>query len=168
MNPILEELNVFVTDLQGENQELINKNLEFAAHVDQLSISLQNKIDKLPTNLLLTAINYMMQGIPYKFGGELDNGGFDCSSFMQQVFKDNGLTLPRTSVKQGNVGTTVDSSILGDLVLFDTNNDGVINHVGLAITDVLMIHTAKIGENINICNYRTRYAGKIVSIKRVL
>ncbi|WP_306459243.1 C40 family peptidase [Paenibacillus sp. FSL W7-1088] len=71
-------------------------------------------------------------GVRYQFGapsGRTDE--FDCSSFTQYVFKQNGFDLPRSSRQKSQVGTLVSNDQLqkGDLVFSDTNHDGVINHV---------------------------------------
>ncbi|WP_307721769.1 C40 family peptidase [Paenibacillus humicus] len=74
--------------------------------------------------------------MPYKFGASSGStDAFDCSSFMQYIFKKNGIDLPRSSRQQAAVGTPVAKDRLqpGDLVFSDTNRDGVINHVSLYI-----------------------------------
>lgn len=55
-------------------------------------------------------------GVAYKTGGT-STAGFDCSGFTKYVFKNVGLTLPRTSKAQYSVGTAVSKSNLrsGDL-----------------------------------------------------
>ena len=55
------------------------------------------------------------------------------SSFTSTVFKKYGINLPRTSAAQSQVGVEVSKSNLqaGDLLFFDTNSDGLINHVGI-------------------------------------
>ena len=58
-------------------------------------------------------------GVPYLFGGT-SLKGFDCSGFTQYVFDGSGITLPRTSSAQYNVGTSVSKDQIqeGDLVFF--------------------------------------------------
>lgn len=88
-------------------------------------------------------------GVPYKYGATADSGYFDCSLFMQTIFKENGITLPRNSRQQSQVGTYVSKSNLkaGDLVFFSTratvNKTGIdkIGHVGLYLGNGQMIHT---------------------------
>ncbi|MGP4079015.1 C40 family peptidase [Pseudalkalibacillus sp. R45] len=73
-------------------------------------------------------------GTQYKFGSAVGNtSSFDCSSFTATVFKKHGVKLPRTSRAQAKVGKPVRSGDLqpGDLVFFDTNFNGKINHVAI-------------------------------------
>ncbi len=66
-----------------------------------------------------------LQGVPYLWGGTTRNG-FDCSGFVQYVFKASGVSLPRTSFEQYKVGTPVSRDQLkpGDLVFFTTYKPG--------------------------------------------
>ncbi|MFC7394960.1 LysM peptidoglycan-binding domain-containing protein [Scopulibacillus cellulosilyticus] len=73
-------------------------------------------------------------GTPYVFGAPYgQTNSFDCSSFTETVFAHFGIQLPRTSSAQANVGVPVSKSNLqaGDLLFYDTDGDGVINHVGI-------------------------------------
>jgi cell wall-associated NlpC family hydrolase len=56
-------------------------------------------------------------GTPYVSGGS-GPGGFDCSGFTSYVFGQLGISLPRTSSGQRNVGTVVsrDQALPGDLI----------------------------------------------------
>jgi peptidoglycan DL-endopeptidase LytE len=73
-------------------------------------------------------------GAKYLYGASPSRtDAFDCSSFTMRVFGEAGISLPRTSTAQSQAGTTVSFNQLqkGDLVFFDTNFDGTINHVGI-------------------------------------
>lgn len=56
-------------------------------------------------------------GVPYLYGGTTPNG-FDCSGFTSYVFAQLGVSLPRTSASQRNVGTVVSRADAqpGDLI----------------------------------------------------
>ncbi|NUU17606.1 C40 family peptidase [Cellulomonas humilata] len=56
-------------------------------------------------------------GVPYVYGGTTPNG-FDCSGFTSYVFAQVGISLPRTSSAQRNVGTVVSraDALPGDLI----------------------------------------------------
>lgn len=75
------------------------------------------------------------RGAAYVYGGSNPSTGFDCSGYTQWIYGQFGISLPRTSFAQWNVGTHVayDNLQPGDLVFFTT--DGVFaNHVGIFIS----------------------------------
>jgi len=72
---------------------------------------------------------------PYLWGGN-SYRGIDCSAFVQTVmYQALGITLPRTSYEQSNVGMDVAKEDLkfGDLLFFDTMHKGRTTHVGIYI-----------------------------------
>ena len=93
-----------------------------------------------PTELIQVASKY--KGIPYRYGGTT-TAGFDCSGYTSFVFKQLGISIPRTSAGQYGVGTAVSKSNLqvGDLVFFNTSGKGV-SHVGIYIGNNNFIHSS--------------------------
>lgn len=93
-----------------------------------------------PNELIQVASKY--KGIPYRYGGTT-TAGFDCSGYTQYVFKQLGLSIPRTSGGQYSTGTAVSKSSLktGDLVFFNTSGKGV-SHVGIYIGNNNFIHSS--------------------------
>ena len=121
-------------------------------------------------DLLIRGLTYKEDNIPYLFGGTLaKNHSFDCSAFMQQIFADVGIALPRTSRNQALMGVPIDEEELqlGDLLCFDRNGDGVIDHIGMYVYDGLMLHTAAQPENINLTDWKARYGRYLKTIRRV-
>ena len=62
-------------------------------------------------------------GVRYRFGGNDEESGLDCSGFVRLVFKNSlGAQLPRTALEMSQVGQRIDTSQLkpGDLVFFNT------------------------------------------------
>ncbi len=90
--------------------------------------------------IIATAKKYI--GVPYVWGGTTP-AGFDCSGFVQYVFRQHGITLPRTSAQQYTAGKSVSKSNLkpGDLVFFATNYTKV-NHLGIYIGNGQFIHAS--------------------------
>ncbi|WP_138494440.1 C40 family peptidase [Paenibacillus pinistramenti] len=112
------------------------------------------------TEIVNRADNYLGD-FTYKFGAEPWNSGYkysDCSSYTKLVFMREGITLPRTSVAQSKVGSYVSKSNLvkGDLVFFDTNGDGKINHVGIYVGSGRFIHSSPINK-VGYSNLTTGY-----------
>lgn len=73
-------------------------------------------------------VDYACQfiGNPYVWGGTSLTNGADCSGFVQSVFAQFGISLPRTTWDMEHVGTPVsyEQAIAGDLILYD-------GHVGI-------------------------------------
>jgi cell wall-associated NlpC family hydrolase len=86
-------------------------------------------------------------GKPYVWGATGPNS-YDCSGLTQAAWKAAGVSLPRTTWDQVEVGTRVATEDLqpGDLVFFYDD----ISHEGLYIGDGQMIHAPKPGTNVRI------------------
>lgn len=71
-------------------------------------------------------------GYGYAWGGISPDTGFDCSGFIYYLTGQLGLTSPRTSQEQFQMGIPVESAdlIAGDLVFFTTYEAGP-SHVGI-------------------------------------
>ena len=104
-------------------------------------------------------------GNPYVWGGTSLTKGADCSGFVQSVFKQFGVSLPRSSRQQVGVGTKISLADAkpGDLIFYAKG--GTINHVALYIGDGQVVHASspKTGIRISNATYRTPAA-----VKRVL
>lgn len=70
-------------------------------------------------------------GVPYVWGGTKPSG-FDCSGYVQHVFRKHKVSLPRTSHKMYKQGHKVRTPKAGDLVFF-ANKRKAITHVGIYI-----------------------------------
>lgn len=98
-------------------------------------------------------------GKAYVWGSEGPDT-FDCSGLTYYVYKNAaGVSLPRTSTAQSNVGTTINRSDLqpGDLLFSSTNGSGSVSHVGIYIGNGQMIHSPKAGDVVKITNINTSY-----------
>lgn len=75
------------------------------------------------------------QGTPYVWGGTDPDTGFDCSGFVQYVYKHAlGIDLPRISWQQADAGQRIGLGHLksGDLVAWDNSsrNNGA-DHIAI-------------------------------------
>lgn len=59
------------------------------------------------TAAAVIAIGMKYIGTPYKWGGNSPQSGFDCSGLMQYIFKQIGVSLPRTAAQQQQAGNSV-------------------------------------------------------------
>ncbi|MEO4054157.1 C40 family peptidase [Solibacillus sp. CAU 1738] len=107
-------------------------------------------------------------GSPYLYGGTTSKG-FDCSGYITTVFKELGVSLPRSSASMYGVGESVDKNDLipGDLVFFNTSGSGI-SHVGIYLGGGDFIHSqTDIGVSITSINEKYYWADRYVGAKRV-
>ncbi len=111
-------------------------------------------------------------GTPYVYGGTSLTSGVDCSGFTYSIFKNNGISLNRSSREQYKNGVSVSKSELmpGDLVFFNTGGDTPISHVGMYIGNGQYIHsTDGGGKGVCISNLNEGYsANTYYGARRVL
>lgn len=91
--------------------------------------------------IIATARQYI--GVPYQWAGSTPSG-FDCSGFVQYVFKAHGISLNRTAATQYRHGSYVAKNDLqpGDLVFFQNTYKAGISHVGIYIGNDQFIHSS--------------------------
>ncbi len=86
-------------------------------------------------NYSVTELAMKFLGVPYLWGGTSDFG-FDCSGFVQTLYKFVGKLLPRNSSQQRDFTTTIsdiNDAIPGDLIFFK-------GHVALYLGNGKIIH----------------------------
>lgn len=101
-------------------------------------------------------------GVPYRSAGTTPSG-FDCSGLMVYVYKQAGISLPRTSFEQYKEGTAVAQADIqaGDLVFFSTAGSGA-SHVGIATSATTVISATTRGvmeHQINDSYWGANYVG---------
>ncbi|HEY5124035.1 MAG TPA: C40 family peptidase [Ignavibacteria bacterium] len=122
-----------------ESKSTLNK-----GNLETLSSSLSEYVSSSEmTNeeMTMKIIEYL--DTPYLWGGN-SYRGIDCSAFVQSVmYQALGITLPRTSFEQSNVGMDVAKEDLkfGDLLFFDTMNKGRTTHVAIYIGNGMFAHS---------------------------
>jgi len=126
------------------------------------SIKSQNRVVR-------EALKYL--GKPYRYGATGPDS-FDCSGFVYRVYRDIGVSIPRTSLKQSKIkGKKLSRYELreGDILFFDTGNRGHINHSGIYIGDNRFIHASS-GKaySVTISSLDGWYRDKFRWAKRVL
>lgn len=129
------------------------------------SVELGTKNDQVAA-LKKTAYSFL--GAHYQFGGSSRNS-LDCSSFVQQVFRDMRVSLPRTAREQFTVGDVVIPSNLqkGDLVFFHTYARFP-SHVGIYLGGNKMIHASSRDRRVVISSFNTPYyLSRFIGAKRI-
>jgi gamma-D-glutamyl-L-lysine dipeptidyl-peptidase len=90
-----------------------------------------------------TAISESFLFAPYLWGGK-SSFGCDCSGLVQTMYKMFNIHLPRDASQQANKGQTVNflqEAQPGDAAFFD-DEEGKIIHVGLLLSNELILHAA--------------------------
>jgi len=102
------------------------------------------------------------------YGGTTPSG-FDCSGFVQYVFAKNGISLPRVSRDQYQVGTSVSFSNLqaGDLVFFSLAKNGIVDHMGISVGNGQFINASS-SKGVTIYTFGSYWQSAFVGAKRVL
>ena len=114
----IETLDVPQTESQGEkeaaaaaaaqkaaDEAAAASRSEQRASIPQIDLG---KMTGTGTGAELASFSLKFQGYPYVAGGNTP-AGWDCSGFVQYVFSQFGISLPRTSGAQATVGTPVAS-----------------------------------------------------------
>jgi cell wall-associated NlpC family hydrolase len=113
-------------------------------------------------------VSQKYKGIRYKYGGTT-TAGFDCSGYVQFVYKQLGVKLDRSTSAMYSKGTSVSKANLqvGDLVFFKTTAAKV-GHVGIYIGNNKFIHssTSK-GVVVTDINDKYYWGKRYVGAKRV-
>jgi cell wall-associated NlpC family hydrolase len=108
-------------------------------------------------------------GTPYVWGGT-NPAGFDCSGFTQYILKQYGISVPRNSYDQFNVGRTVTLQDLqpGDLVFFSTYAPGP-SHLGIYVGGGKFVHALNHEKGVTTSTLDTDYYKiRFVGARRVI
>jgi len=124
----------------------------------------RDSLSEQASGLVINAMAFL--GVPYKYGGNSHETGFDCSGFVRAVFEQSlGKVLPRRSEEQAAATQKIDRSELkpGDLVFFNTMRRAF-SHVGIYVGDGKFIHSPRAGgevrvEDMRIAYWNTRFNG---------
>ena len=109
------------------------------------------------SKLLMTALGF--SGSAYRMGGTAVETGFDCSGFVQHMFRHAiGLKLPRDTASQAAATHPIEASLLapGDLVFFNTQRRAH-SHVGIYMGEGKFIHAPRTGQSVRVENMNARY-----------
>jgi len=132
---------------------------------ESVSVQTHNDPDFTSDNVkLLKTKAFGFLGTRYRFGGTTRNG-LDCSAFVQKVFNEMEVSLPRTAREQFERGEIVAHGDMqkGDLVFFRTYASFP-SHVGIYLGDNKMIHASSRDRRVVISSvdtpyYRARFLG---------
>lgn len=112
------------------------------------------------SSLVINALAFL--GVPYKYGGNSHETGFDCSGFVRAVYEQSfGKLLPRRSDEQAAATQPIERSDLqpGDLVFFNTLRRSF-SHVGIYIGEGKFVHSPRAGAQVRVEDMRVSYWNK--------
>ncbi len=117
---------------------------------------------RVPSAADLLKTSEAFLGVPYLWGGTTALG-IDCSGFVQQVYRLNGIRLDRDAHQQAMEGRSVDVPAAGDLIFFGADR---VTHVGLAVNEHTFINAPQAGTKVR---YDELPAGRnVLAIRRYL
>ncbi|MGV3707663.1 MAG: C40 family peptidase [Gemmatimonas sp.] len=134
-------------------------------------------------NIVMSAVRFY-SGASYQWGG-VTEFGLDCSGLVQSAFALHGLQLPRDAYQQEAVGVPIvirdfnsaaERSELrdADLLFFSDREDRRITHVGIAMSEDRMLHSALGRGGVSVEklssaeDYVVRLRANFVSARRVI
>lgn len=149
--------------LQLINKDLLNEQEMTDTLAELTDLESDQPVDlakTLEANQAISSLKksaYSFLGARYRFGGNSRNS-LDCSSFTQQVFREQSVKLPRTAREQFYVGNEVMRGDLkkGDLVFFQTYARFP-SHVGIYLGNRKMIHASSREHRVVISSMDTPY-----------
>ncbi len=112
----------------------------YSQYVTEGTISVSSSGSELGVQIAQYALQYV--GYPYVWGGTTP-AGFDCSGFVQYVYKQFGYSLNRIACDQALNGVAADINNLqpGDVLCFYSGSN-YIGHVGIYIGDNKFVHAS--------------------------
>jgi peptidoglycan endopeptidase LytF len=129
----------------------------FTPKVKALVIEEAIESSESPETLDLITFAKGFLGTPYRYGGT-NSAGIDCSSFVQQVFKEFEMSLPRTSREQyrdSRFATISEDDLAPNDLLFFKSSDGIdVDHVAIYLGDGKMIHSSKSENGVQITDIK--------------
>lgn len=113
----------------------------------------------------IVAYALSLQGTPYVYGATGPDS-FDCSGFVQYVYKKHGIYLGRTTGDQVHEGIPVSLGNIqpGDLVLFGSPSSP--HHVGIYIGGGDYVHAPHSGDVVRVASLSNRW--DTVTVRRIL
>lgn len=99
-----------------------------------------------------------LQGAPYVWGKSSPAEGFDCSGFVQHVYRQHGVDLPRTARDMASKLPEVPKNcrLPGDLLFFRTDGRSY-SHVGIYIGNESFVHASSSHSGVKISSLNKPY-----------
>lgn len=159
-------------ELGAARQDMLDQVAEVEAHLAELNSSdMEDYLSEGLTDfgavagsgLASDAANHALsrQGAPYEWGAEGPDS-FDCSGLVLWSFEQVGVSMPRSSSEQAQVGVSVSQSQLqpGDLIaLYDP-----VSHIGIYVGDGQYVNAPQSGDVVKVSDVPW---GDVTAMRRV-
>ena len=165
LSSISKKYHVSLSKLKKENHInkksilRIGKTLQIPSkNVGERTIFDNKKYSKTHKSLLKEAKRHLGKRYVWAANGP---SRFDCSGFTKYVLRENGITIPRTSIMQAKVGKKISRNNLkaGDLIFFDTSKKRkrYVNHVGIYLGNNKFIHASSAKKKVMISSLNKNF-----------
>lgn len=159
MKKLLTIFITLITFINGYGQDTAPTQVKPEDTILESPVISQSELSINPDSVPVIQSALSLIGTPYRFGATGPNY-YDCSAFIREVHKRNGINLPRTARAQYNIGKEVphDSLQPGDLVFFSRPGHNI-GHVGMYYGNGKFIHASSSG-GIKISSLSSNYFTK--------
>ena len=159
-----EWIKVAIDDDEGwVKAEYVDFEIKLEKALSTAELKYGQGVSELRVNLVNFSKKFL--GNPYVWGGTSLTKGADCSGYVQSVFRNFGISLPRTSREQARCGTAISASEAKPGDLFFYAKYGRINHVAIYIGGGQVINASSPKTGIKISN---AYYRKPAAVRRVI
>lgn len=149
-NNILEFYESNINKIIFENKDLDEPVIE------QKDFTLNNNVIEFSKKFI---------GNPYKRGGTSLINGADCSGFVQSIFLNFGITIPRTSILQSQIGEEIKLENIEPASIVSYGYNGKVSHSAIYIGDGKIIHSSNELLGIRIDNINIM---PIITIRKII
>ncbi len=167
---ISQKFNTTISAILAINPQITNPNNLYIGQVINVPSTAQGSPVQETTGQDIINSGKKYIGAGYLYGASTTRTDvFDCSSFIKRVYEENGIYLPRTSHEQANAGTAVPFSQarVGDIVSYDTNFDGTIDHTGLFVDANTILHSSS-SKGVDYSNTTYYWKDRMVKVTRII
>ncbi len=130
----IEKTTTVYNDAEIVTNEVATDSFQFSKNSEKSSVEVVKEIqEKIDRNDLLTFATTFL-GTPYVYAKQDPKVGFDCSGFINYVYKNYNITVPRSSSGFKNYGRkiAIEDVKVGDVLVFTGYRDTtVVGHLGI-------------------------------------
>lgn len=140
-----------------DDMDALLKEKGLVSRLSERLVQTRQSVSNTASSIVMDAMGFL--GVPYTYGGNTAETGFDCSGFVRAVYEQSlGRVLPRRADEQAAATEVIERSELkpGDLVFFNTMRRAF-SHVGIYVGDGKFIHSPRSGSHVRLEDMRVAY-----------